>query len=187
MPNPHQLHSPHDEPEGHNPPPHERLVTMGDLRAMEKRLTRLLTETLSAHYDALLRGATKTLKASGAELQQAIDDNRFAQRGKPGLGVQPKPATNQTERQDTMAAKSNPTVDQFVAQIESTKTVMASGTALISGILARIQNAVDAALAGGATAADLAPVQDEITTLKAATDDMAAAILANTPSAPPTP
>ena len=80
----------------------------------------------------------------------------------------------------------NPTLDALAAQVSSTNTVIGSATTLINGIAARIQAAVDAAVAGGASAADLAPVTDEVTALKAASDALAAAVQANTPAAPPT-
>jgi hypothetical protein len=82
---------------------------------------------------------------------------------------------------------SNPTIDALIAQIEATKQVEASATVLINGFAARIQTAVDTALAGGASAADLAPITDELTAIKAATDDLSAAVVANTPAATPPP
>ena len=79
----------------------------------------------------------------------------------------------------------NPTLDALAAQVTATNTVIGSATQLINGIADRIQAAVDAAVAGGATAADLAPVTDEVNALKAASDALAAAVQANTPAAPP--
>lgn len=79
---------------------------------------------------------------------------------------------------------SNPTIDALTAQVEVNKTVEGSALALINGIAARIQAAVDAAVAGGASAADLAPVTDEIASLKASSDALSAAITSNTPAAP---
>lgn len=77
----------------------------------------------------------------------------------------------------------NPTLDALAAQVTATTDVEDSAIALINGIAARIQAAVDAAIAGGATAADLAPVTDEIALLKAKTDALSAAVAANTPGA----
>lgn len=77
----------------------------------------------------------------------------------------------------------NTTLDALAAQVTATTDVEDSAIALINGIAARIQAAVDAAIAGGASAADLAPVTDEIAALKAKTDALAAAVQANT--APP--
>jgi len=68
----------------------------------------------------------------------------------------------------------------LIAQIEATDTVLDSAVAFINGQAARIQAAVDAALAIGATAAQLQPVQDEVTAMKAKADAVAAAIVANT-------
>lgn len=61
----------------------------------------------------------------------------------------------------------------------------ASATTLINGIAARLQAAVDAALANGATAAELAPVTDEVSQLNASADALAAAVVAGSPTAPP--
>ena len=77
----------------------------------------------------------------------------------------------------------NVTIENLIAQVEASKTVEASATLLIKGIADRIQAAVNAALAGGATAAELAPVQAEVDSLKASTDALSEAIVANTPAA----
>lgn len=74
-------------------------------------------------------------------------------------------------------------LDDLAAQVQATLDVEDSAIVLLNGVAARIQAAVDAALAGGATAAQLAPVQDEVTALKAKTDALAAAVVANTPAA----
>jgi hypothetical protein len=71
-------------------------------------------------------------------------------------------------------------LDDLAAQVTATLDVEASATTLINGIAARIQAAVDAAIAGGATPAQLAPVQGEIDALKATSDALAAAVAANT-------
>lgn len=65
------------------------------------------------------------------------------------------------------------------AAVEKTKTVEASAVTLINGIAAKIQAAIDKALAGGASADDLAPVQQEVTDMNAAADALAAAVAAN--------
>lgn len=64
--------------------------------------------------------------------------------------------------------------------VEHNTAVVSSAVALINGIAARIQAAVDAALANGATAAELQPVTDEVTALNASADALAAAVQANT-------
>ena len=74
----------------------------------------------------------------------------------------------------------NPTLDALAAEVASDTAVMSSATTLINGFAARVQAAVDAAIAGGASAADLAPVQSEIDSLKASAGDLAAAVAANT-------
>lgn len=67
----------------------------------------------------------------------------------------------------------------LAAAVEKTKTVEASAVVLINGIAARVQAAVDAALANGATAEELAPVTDEIAAMNAAADELATAVAAN--------
>lgn len=73
----------------------------------------------------------------------------------------------------------NPTLDALAAQVDATKGVIDSAIIFINGFAARLDAAVAAALANGATAAELAPVQGEIDALKAKTDALAAAIAAN--------
>lgn len=72
---------------------------------------------------------------------------------------------------------------QLDAQVTAAVTVMASATTLIKGIAARVQTAVDAAIANGATAAELAPVQAEVDALAASSNDLASAVSENTPAA----
>lgn len=69
------------------------------------------------------------------------------------------------------------------SEVENDVTVMGSATALINGFSVRLEAAVAAALANGATAEELAPVQVEIDALKAGAADLSAAVLANTPTA----
>lgn len=81
---------------------------------------------------------------------------------------------------------SNPVLESLRTEVAEDVTIMGSATVLINGFTARLQAAVDAALANGATAAQLAPVTDEIAALKAGSTDLAAAVAANTPVAPAT-
>lgn len=69
------------------------------------------------------------------------------------------------------------------AQVAASVQVETSAAALINGIGARIQAAVDAAIANGATAEQLAPVSNEVAALKASSADLSAAVSANTPAA----
>jgi hypothetical protein len=71
-------------------------------------------------------------------------------------------------------------LDDLAAQVKVNTDVEESAVLLINGIAARIQAAVDKALAGGATAEQLAPLTDEIAALKKGSDDLAAAVAANT-------
>lgn len=73
---------------------------------------------------------------------------------------------------------------QVLADLQAAVTrntdVVASAVVLINGIAARIKAAVDAAIANGATAAELAPVTGEVSALTASADALAAAVNANT-------
>jgi hypothetical protein len=69
------------------------------------------------------------------------------------------------------------------AEVTKATTVMSSAVILIKGIAARVQTAVSAALANGATAAELAPVQAEVDALAASSTDLANAVIDNTPAA----
>lgn len=73
----------------------------------------------------------------------------------------------------------NPTVQDAIDAIEAAKGAENSATLLINGFAARMQTAVDAALANGATEAELAPVQAEVDQLKEASTALAAAVAAN--------
>lgn len=79
---------------------------------------------------------------------------------------------------------SHPVIDALVAEVTADTGVMTSATLLINGFAARMDAAVQAALAGGATAEQLKPVTDEVAALKAGRDALAAAVAANTPAAP---
>lgn len=70
------------------------------------------------------------------------------------------------------------------AEVTRARTVEASAAALIRGITQRIADAVKAALANGATAEQLAPIQAEVDGLKASSDDLTAALTENTPVTP---
>lgn len=66
-----------------------------------------------------------------------------------------------------------------IQTVKDTEGVIDSAIALINGIAARIQAAIDAALANGATAEELQPLSDEVVALKAKSDALAAAVAAN--------
>jgi hypothetical protein len=71
----------------------------------------------------------------------------------------------------------------LAAQVQANVDAESSAVVVINGIAARMQAAVDAALANGATAAELAPVSQEVSNLKASSDALSAAIVAATPAA----
>jgi len=105
---------------------------------------------------------TRLLKASADRLHEAI------------TGTKPISRSN--------AHMANPILNALAAQVQETVGVEASALALINGFAARMQAAVDAALAGGASAADLATLQTEIDALKASTSGLSAGVAANTPA-----
>lgn len=78
----------------------------------------------------------------------------------------------------------NPILGALTKQVTANTDAEESATLLINGLSTRIQAAVDAALANGATEAELAPVQDEVDAMKKSADALATAVLANTPVAP---
>lgn len=72
------------------------------------------------------------------------------------------------------------TLEQLATAVTRMTDVAASAKAVIDGIATRVQTAIDAALANGATAAELEPVQAEVTALNASADALAASVQANT-------
>jgi len=76
-------------------------------------------------------------------------------------------------------SSSNPVLAKLQAQVDKTIGVEKSAKTLIDGIVPRIQAAVDAAIANGATEEELAPVQAEVDVLTASSDELAASVAAN--------
>jgi hypothetical protein len=77
-------------------------------------------------------------------------------------------------------------LDDLIAQVQTTEGVLDSAVTFIQGVPALITSAVNAALANGATAAQLAPLGQLSTDLSAKTAALKAAIAANSPApAPP--
>lgn len=69
------------------------------------------------------------------------------------------------------------------AAVTKATTVQASAAALIRGFRTKMQEAVDAALANGATAEELAPFGDLDDALNTSSSDLEAAVSENTPAA----
>jgi hypothetical protein len=74
-------------------------------------------------------------------------------------------------------------LDDLAAAVANATTVEASATALITGFATRMQTAIEAALANGATAEELAPIQAETDNLTTSAAALSAAVTANTPAA----
>lgn len=70
-------------------------------------------------------------------------------------------------------------LDDLATQVTAAVGAMNSATTLIGGFAARVQAAVTAAIANGATAEQLAPVQAEVDNLNTAQTALAAAVAAN--------
>ncbi len=70
-------------------------------------------------------------------------------------------------------------IEEFTAEVTATKGVIESAVVLINGISGRIQAEVDAALAGGATAEQLAGFEQLKTDLAGKREELAAAVAAN--------
>lgn len=77
----------------------------------------------------------------------------------------------------------NPILQALADQVKATTDVEASAVKLINGFADRIAAAVQAALNGGATAEELAPITAEVDAMKQSAQALADAITANTPSA----
>lgn len=73
----------------------------------------------------------------------------------------------------------------LVNTVTRVTTVDGSAKAMIDGIQQKVADAVAAATANGATAAELQPLSDLITSMGTTSDALAASIAANTPAAPP--
>jgi hypothetical protein len=75
-----------------------------------------------------------------------------------------------------------PVLDALAAQVAANVSAEQSAVILINGIASRIQTAVTNAIAGGASADQLAPIQAEVTALQTSATALAAAVVANTPA-----
>lgn len=74
----------------------------------------------------------------------------------------------------------NATIEKLRAQIAKNNEVDASAVLLINGFRERIKTAVDQAVANGATEEELKPLTDELALFESSTNELAAAVAANT-------
>lgn len=82
----------------------------------------------------------------------------------------------------------NPVIDQLISTIAKNKDTIDSAIVFINSVTTKlIPDAIAAALKNGATEAELAPFTQLITDMSAKDAEIATAIVANTPAAPPTP
>jgi hypothetical protein len=74
-------------------------------------------------------------------------------------------------------------LEDLAAQVRANTDAEASAIVVLNGIADRVAAAVTAAIANGASEADLAPVKDEVAALQASAAALSAAVVANTPAA----
>jgi hypothetical protein len=74
----------------------------------------------------------------------------------------------------------NPVIGELVQEVSETTTIMESATVLINGFRDRLAAGIAAALANGATAAELEPLTTMKTELDTKGNALAAAVEANT-------
>lgn len=74
----------------------------------------------------------------------------------------------------------NPILASLESQVKANTDVEASAALLISGFADRLKKAIADAVANGATAEELVPVQKEVDALEASRTQLAAAVAANT-------
>lgn len=125
-------------------------------------------------YDDALGELARELKVSTKDLRHAVAANQ------PGHA----PHNKEFDDMAKQPMKASPILQTLADQVAATTTVIASAVALINGIGARIDAAVQAAIGNGATEAELAPVQAEADALKASSQALADAVTANTPPTP---
>jgi len=73
----------------------------------------------------------------------------------------------------------NPVVGTLVTDVTNAKGAMQSATVLLNGFQTRLDAAVAAALANGATEAELQPLTDLSTSFESTIADLATAVAAN--------
>jgi hypothetical protein len=73
----------------------------------------------------------------------------------------------------------NPILGELATEVSETVTVMQSATVLINGFSTKLQTAIAAALANGATEVELAPLSDLKTALDVSSNELSAAVAAN--------
>jgi len=79
----------------------------------------------------------------------------------------------------------NPNVDATIAEITAALTVFDSAIVYIHSVPGLLEAAVAQALANGATEAELAPLSDLVTALRAKEQETIDALAANTGTTPP--
>jgi predicted nucleic acid-binding Zn-ribbon protein len=131
---------------------------------MERRLTALIKGKPADLSGLVERG--NALSAENDALQAAIDKNK----------------PRRLSREQSMATAQEQ-IATLTTQVTTATTVEKSAQTLIEGIQARIDAAVTAAIANGATAEQLQPVSDLSAVLDAESTALAAAVQANTPAA----
>lgn len=119
------------------------------------------------------------LREITARLAESTDGLALAVTAQTGAAI--IPLTSPRKRDDDMAVPQ--VLTDLDAEVTRATSVSAGAATLLRGINARLEKAVAEAIANGASADDLAPVTAEVAALKAASDDLSAAIAENTPAA----
>lgn len=154
----------------------ELLLAQQETNRQLDRLVQVLGRIVAHEYvpGRALMPLTKRLQVSTNALAGAVA----------ACGGDPHPPRHATGAMFPM----NPDLQALENQVTATQGVLDSATVFINGVPGLIQAAVDKAIAGGATAAQLAPLSQLASDMKAKSDALTAAIAANSPApTPPAP
>lgn len=133
----------------------------------------VLAEILNAvTTDAGLKNLADLLKASSDELAATLERQSNLTPNVKGMSM-------------ANGTTGNPVLDNLIAQVEAAIGVEQSAVTFVNGVPAMITAAVNKAISGGATAAQLAPLTDLAMQLAAASGPLQAALAANAPPASP--
>lgn len=121
--------------------------------------------------DPDLQRAIARLSAKSELLQEAINEAQ-----------EPSTVGGSQSVSVTWSYKMSADLSDEIADIEKSITVAESATKLVNSIPALVEKAKNDALANGATAEQLQPLSDLVATLRAKSQELADAVVANTPA-----
>lgn len=130
--------------------------------------------------------AVDRLGSAADELTEAITDGRALPELSKSLTERSDERMNSKKPQTQHAAAptGNQGVDDVIARVEASTQVVESATIFAKSVPGLIDKAVQSAVAKGATADQLAEINQVSNDLKAKADALAQAVAANTPAAP---